>query len=500
MTRDKTLLINVQNYSQRDNLSDGVQEDLNMPLGILYLGSYLNSKGYKVKLLDTRLRNKSEFFKGLKEDLSEVVLVGLSVMTPCIGNALGITKFVKEKDPLIKVVWGGIHATLFPESTVGNEDIDFVIIKEGENALLGLAEYLLGKGIRIYNIPNLVFIENDNIIKNRNCVQEDSQSNGITNYELLDMEGYLDRSILSGHKRRQAEIITSRGCPHRCAFCVNTIVYKSRWRCERLEQTMENLDSLIERYKVDHIFFMDEDFFCNRDRVKDLIAQIAKRNITWESNCRADYINDEYIDDNFLMHIKESGCIKLRFGLESGSQRILDLLRKEITVEQSLNAIEGLTRHKIIPSVSFMMGIPGETADDVIKTVDLILRLFVINRDIDIIGPLIFRPYPGSELFEKCRKNGLVVPENLNEWSDFYIHDALEEYSKGLPWFPCAYIFRRVWLCLCYLGKKSKSKILAWPIYCVVKFHIRTKLKFIYIDYSIYKFMKKFILRKNDFA
>jgi len=491
--KEKIILIYVQDYEEINAVSGYYTEELNMPLGILNLGSYLDSHGYRVRLLDTRLRNKSDFFDILHGELSDAILVGLSVMTPCVGYALEISKFIKDSDGLAKVVWGGAHATLFSGSTVHNEYIDFVIVKEGERGILGLAEYLLGKARKIHEVPNLIYKRDNNILENKVDTDNDPGSIGAPNYELLEIDTYIPRTNRLGHIRRQAEMITSRGCPHQCRFCINTIAYGNRWRSGLLEETVKSLDCLIERHRIEHVFFMDEDFFCERNSVKGLIDEIAKRGITWESNCRADYINDDYIDDDFLIRLKKSGCIKLRLGLESGSQRILDLLKKEITVKDSINAVEKLTGHGILPSVSFMMGIPTETKDDVMKTLELILRLFNKNLGIEIIGPLIFRPYPGSELFNLCQEQGLAIPESLSEWSDFYIHNLLEEYEHGMPWFPHAYIFKRAWLLLAYLNFEVKSSLLRQIIKLLVRFHIRTKLKFIKFDYCVYRFTKKIL-------
>jgi radical SAM superfamily enzyme YgiQ (UPF0313 family) len=278
------------------------------------------------------------------------------------------------------------------------------------------------------------------------------------------------------------------------------VVNQRRWRTEFVEQTLESIDWLLAHCKIEHLFFMDEDFFCNRDRAGVIIDEIAKRGITWESNCRVDYIKDGYINDEFLKRIKESGCIKLRFGVESGSQRVLDLLNKKITVEESIHAVKKLTEYKIEPSASFMMGIPGEAVSDVVKTMGLILELFSINRGIDIVGPQIFRPYPGSVLFEKCQERGLIIPKSLEEWSNFYIHSQLDEYANNFPWFADSYIFKRVYRLRRFLTFNIKSNLLRWVVIKIVKFHIITKLRFIDTNYLLYKMIRKFagiVLRRK---
>jgi len=491
MTSDKIVLVYVQDYLPDAAAYGYPPEDLNIPLGILYLGSYLNSIGRRVKLMDTRIHKKRDFFKVLQDELNGCMLAGFSVTTPCVKNGLEIADFVKKLNPSVKTVWGGVHASLYPDATVSSRIVDYVIVKEGESALSELAEYLLGNKKEITGIPNLVFKDNGNVKKNAIQNKNDFDSIGIADYALLDMEKYVERMIAPNRRRRQAEMLTARGCPYRCTFCVNTILYERKWRNEPPEITLGKLDRLIDDYKIDHVFFMDEDFFCNRKRTRSLIAGISKRKITWEANCRADYIKDDYLDDGFLDLLRKSGCVKLRFGLESGSQRILDLLKKDIAVEDSLNMAKRLNRYGIIPAASFMMGLPDETVSDIIKTTDLISRLSAVNPEMTISGPAIFRPYPGSELFRKCEDKGLAVPKTLDEWSDFYIHNNFDEYHNGVPWFSDVYIFKRVWLCLAHLRIGAGNKLFRWLARLIIRFHLATKLRFVETEYLLYKLVKK---------
>ncbi|MCM8792620.1 MAG: B12-binding domain-containing radical SAM protein [Candidatus Omnitrophica bacterium] len=492
MPKEKIILIYVQDFLGNDEYHKGyVPEDLNIPLGILYLGTYLNRYGFDILLLDTRLYKEDNFFKFLYIELiKDPLLVGLSVMTPSIRNALKITRFIKSYFKKIYTVWGGVHPTLYPDSTIRNENIDFLIVNEGEKSLLSLARYLRGNINKIGSIPNLVFIYENQIIKNEVSNPAELKDIGIPDYKILDIDRYTSRLISHRYIRRQIEVITSRGCIHRCAFCINSVI-NNKYRDEPIEQTLKNIDILINDYNIEHIFFMDEDFFINRNKIRYLLPELKKRKISWESNCRADYINPSYIDNKFLKEIKESGCIKLRMGLESGSQKILDLLDKDITIQKSMEAVKSLTKYGILPSASFMMGMPEEELIDIIKTLKLILKLYMINPKIEIIGPLIFRPYPGGKLFLKCQEEGLRIPQALDEWSDFYIHNLLEEYRYGLPWFSYSWIFKKVYLFLGYLRLVWKRKLFRYLSIPMIKFHIITKLKFINVDYAIYKCIKK---------
>lgn len=477
---NKIILIHVGNFYDGKN-----EDELSPPLGIIYLGSYLVNHGYNVKLMDVRLKNKNECFLELEQALPNSILVGLSVTSPLIKEALTISKIIKTLNPTLNIVWGGFHATLFPESTLQNELINFVISGEGEKGLLRLIEYLLGKR-DITEVPNLIFKKAGEIIKNYTEPGEDLTNIGIPNYDIMDFKPYILEDIFITDKIRM-DMLTSRGCHARCAFCVNSIIQKSRWQAEPIEQTLHNVDTLIERFRIESICFIDEDFFCDLRRVKNLLPEFAKRNIIWNAGCRADYIRDGFIDDAMLKMLYDSGCRGLRFGLESGSQRMLDLLNKGITVEQSLKAIKKTESYHMSANASFMMGMPDEALDDVLKTLDLILKILKINPKIAILGPQMFRPYPGSALFNRCVEKGLKISPSLNDWSNFFMREFPIYNRENYPWLSNPGIFRKVSFCMRYLYKGFLPLRLR---FAMVKFHVRTRLKFIGIDYCVFKCAK----------
>lgn len=490
MPKDKIVLVFVQDYCL-DCWQEYVDEECNVPLGILYLGTHLYNHGFKVTLLDTRLETKDNFLKLLDQELAGAFLAGFSVTTPVIKEAVALSRYVKEKDPRVQTVWGGAHPSLFPESTIANEYIDYVIIKDGEEGLLALANYSLHRTGALADSTNLFYKNGSAIARGRQQEKSQVTGVGVCRYDLLPIKRYIVRKTEEGVIRRQLEVLASRGCPHHCRFCINTVLYHNRWHGYPMEEVLKTVDSAIKEYGITHIFFMDEDFFCNRKRAEEFIHELTKRMITWESNCRADYISPSYIDDSFLKAIKESGCVKLRMGLESGSPVVLNSLTKGITVKQSIQAVRRLTNAGILPSVSFMMGVPGETAGDVLKTLSLILKLQFINPRLQLIGPLLFRPYPGSDLFQECLQRGLKQPQGLSEWSDFYIHQELEQYTGGFPWFKEAGIFKRVWIFvahLSYMRARLSAKVF---VYCVLKIHLLTRLRFIGINYLFYKLARK---------
>jgi radical SAM superfamily enzyme YgiQ (UPF0313 family) len=275
----------------------------------------------------------------------------------------------------------------------------------------------------------------------------------------------------------------------RCAFCVNSIIQKSSWRPESIQQTCRNIDTVIKLYNVEHICFTDEDFFCNLPRIIQLLPEIAKRKITWDACCHANRIRNGVLDDSMLSKMYEAGCRGLRLGLESGSCRVLNMLNKDLSPQQSLYAIRQILKHNIMPNAAFMVGLPDETLDDVLKTLDLMLMIFKINpKIVEKKGPSIFRPYPGSVLFKKCIEKGLKLPQSLNSWSNFFMYNRTTVYDKNnYPWLDKPDDIRKVGLWIQYLNKQYLPY---WFRRMIVGFHLKTRLKFIYIDYSVFRFFK----------
>jgi anaerobic magnesium-protoporphyrin IX monomethyl ester cyclase len=485
MHTKKVILIHVGNFCEYKP-AIGIPP----PIGIIYLATYLSAREFNVIIIDTRCFDKNSFYVYINKMLPDALLVGLSVMTPLVKEGLEITDYIKSLFPSLPVVWGGYHATLYPESTIAYTNIDYCIVDEGEQGLLSLANVLCNKK-NLIDVTNLFWKKENAIIQNEVSLGENLDTIGIPAYQLFDYAPYyVEKSTFT--QRTKIDILTSRGCNARCAFCVNSIIHKNRWRHESMSQTLLNLDAVIARYHAAHICFADEDFFCDQQRLKYLLPEIKKRNITWDANCRADHLRDSYLDDETLSLMYDSGCRGLRFGLESGSQRVLDLLHKGLTPQQSLHAIRQSLKHGIIPNASFMMGIPDETREDVLKTLALILSIRRINQKIDILGPQIFRPYPGSVLFNKCVEKGLRLPQTLHNWSNFFIYNNVAINKENYPWFSQPTIFHKALLWRQYLEKKYPP---FWLRYLLLMFHIKTKLYFINFDYVTFKFIKS-VIRK----
>jgi anaerobic magnesium-protoporphyrin IX monomethyl ester cyclase len=393
-------------------------------MGIFCLATYLDQRGVEVKIIDeARQHNCAEL---IKNELSNVDFVGISAMTTQLPSALDISKKIKDYNKNIKIIWGGFHPTLFPESTIAHPLIDIAVIGEGEETLW---EIINKKGKNLESIKGIAF-------------KKENKTTITPERPLLKIEDLpapkwklMPSDIID--KLSKVPIHTSRGCPHRCTFCVNAIT-KNQWRARPPEQVIIDIKNVLSGpcAKKNHIVFWEENFFVDKNRAKKILQGLIedKINISWSTTCRADYFKDDFINDEFLDLIKKSGCELLSMGAESGSPRILEKIQKDVTPEEIIYSAKQCVKYNIDPIYSFMAGLPGEAWKDIKKTLYLIDVLTKINRRVKIIGPQTFRPYPGSPLFKECISMGWHPPLSLEEWAKAMSGELNYMDSHKLPW------------------------------------------------------------------
>lgn len=416
-----------------------VDANLNIgpPMGLWSIGTFLVEAGYEVFLLDGAV--DKDYKQHLRELLkNHFIFAGISVMTPQIPTALEIAGMIRSQSPGLPIVWGGVHVTLFAKQTVESGYADIGVVGLGESTSLELARSLSLK-LPLADIRGIVYREGDKIIATPPREFPGSMDDfPLPNYRLLDLGQYLDKdySLIGGGNVRSMKMQTGIGCPYRCAFCINKIAYRGQYRFKSAPRILEEIEYLLKEYSVTHIDFRDEDFFANKKRLLEFLAGINDRKLrfTWNANVRANYFSESFLTDELVARIRQSGCIALSMGAESGSQRILDKILKGIRLEQVKHSALVTKKHGIYMAYSFMMGIPGETKEEVYQTLDLALWLSSVSKDHYIIGPQVFRPYPGSELYQECLGLGLQEPATLAEWAKNYAQAEGYLSVDSLPW------------------------------------------------------------------
>lgn len=466
----RVLLINPPFNIFKDNY------DTSISVGILSLASYLDNQGIEVKIVDAiRQRNYLEL---IKSELAKVNLVGLSVMTTQIDPALKISKMIKEFNPQLPIVWGGVQSTLFPQQVVEHPLIDLAVFGEGEQTLLELVKAIDHK--RFEDVLGLAFKKKGKVLVNQKKPFLKMDQIPLPNWSLLADEVLENISLVPTH--------TSRGCPHQCSFCINSITCNV-WRGYSAQSVLTGIKRIkqIPYFRNKPMRFWDEEFFTNIQRAKEIIQGMIKMGlvIPWETTVRVDYIKPSMIDNDFLGLLKQSGCYLLSFGGESGSVRILKKINKGITPEQIIHSAQMCLSHDIIPQYSFMVGLPGETKEDIDQTIKVIDQLVKLSPQVQILGPQAFRPYPGSVLYQECLASGWQAPQSLEDWAKA-IRDKLNYLSpRNFPWLKNvdlvesleAYVRFGAHSIKSALGSTIKaSKLLKLPF--VLLCQLRWKLKF----------------------
>lgn len=416
--KNKILLIQPRNLQFLNNYP---------PLGLICIGSALEKAGYEVKILPTsRYENYKEI---IEEECKNCLLIGITVLTLEVPHAIEISEFIKEKCPEIPVVWGGWHVTLFPEQTVESLLVDYVIVGDGDELIVELANNLRDKK----KMKN-------HLLTNKKHVNMEKLP--IPNYDLvMKLEEYFNEDLTDkfneylDYKIRWFPYQSSRGCPGRCKFCINTVTNNRAFRKKSAEKAVSEMDYIIKKYKINHFKIIDDNFFVDIKRVREIAKGILEKKLecTWDVECRVDYFKEGYLDDPTLSLIRKAGCVQFTLGLESGSQDALDRMMKETTVEQNEYAVKQLDKHDIVPRSSFVIDIPGDKREDLLKTQKFINCLRKYKKYTG--GMATYRPYPKSELHEILVNQGYIKePENLMGWKSGYNVKLYGMYDAKKPW------------------------------------------------------------------
>lgn len=412
------------------------------PLGLSYLSSTLKKAGHQVTIYDADCNKNSKgmdytrlpekyliYLKELKnpenpiiKEISEAFfkyqpdIVGITVMTPKAASAFTIASLAKKYNKDCSVVFGGPHATLKAEEILKNtRDVDFVVSGEGEVVLLELINALQMKGNNFSTIQGLSYRQGDKTVHNtiRSFIDD------------LDCLPFPDRETLLGSDTYTSEdmglLMGSRGCPYSCSYCA-TQIWTRKVRYRSLTNILEEIKYVHHRYGTRQFTFKDDSFTVNRKRVTEFCNTLidAGMKVNWDCNTRVDLVDSE-----LLRTMKKAGCNSIKVGIESGSERILKLMDKGITLERVEEAARLFREVGIHWTAYFMMGIPTETKEDVKKTLDL---LYKIRPSFASIG--VYEPFPGTKLFDVGVEHGLVNKEMVYE--DFFARIPSDYYLKDI--------------------------------------------------------------------
>ena len=384
------------------------------PLNIASIAGSLLEKGYKVQIWDFDVEPfEEEAFKERLKAFSPLV-AGITCYTPTVINAHKIATVIKKHMPHIFTVVGGVHVSALPEQTLEEfENFDAGIAGEGEEAMLELADRLM-RNDGIEDVRGAVFRENGKVrVNERRLPIKNLDSLPFPARQLLNIPLYKGQSH-RGFSRgflNITEIMTSRGCPNRCIFCASDVVMGGSVRFRSADSVKREIAQCVERYSFNHFTVSDDTFTLKEDRLYDICDEFARRRISWNCNARVWPLSRK-----MLSKMAKSGCKGISFGVESGSPRILKLIKKNVTIEQIREAFAWSKEAgiKLVEANIIIGSHPSETKEDISMTQAL---LSSISPDIVMISVMV--PYPGTEVYNIMREKRLLF--DGKRWDSFVL-------------------------------------------------------------------------------
>lgn len=385
-----------------------------LPLGLLSIAAMPHQRGYPVTIIDQRVDDhwQQRLEIAVKKD---PLCVGITCMTgKQIHHALEAARIVR-KHTTAPLVWGGVHTTLMPDQSLDSPYVDIIVLREGDLTFMELVA-ALDKKEPLTSINGIYYKKGGKIIKNpdRGFIKNLDELPELP-YELVNVDAYASLNI----EGKSLDFVSSRGCPFKCSFCYNTYFNKRTWRAFSGKETVRRLKHFVEKYQVKTVYFQDDNFFTDLNRIKEILQGIIdeKLDINWGTlGLRVD--TAIRIDDELWELMAKSGCINVDIGAESGSQRILEMVDKQITVEDLLAVNKKIAQYPFIVKYTFIVGFPTETKQEMFSTIQTCLQLVRDNKNA-YTPVFVYTPYPGTPMYDFALQHGFVPPKKLEEWGYF---------------------------------------------------------------------------------
>ena len=359
------------------------------PMGLALLAAVLEKEGYPASVIDANvLRLGPEAVVTLA---TETDVIGLTAMTPTIGAALSIARYLKQAKPDLTIILGGTHATLLPEETLTNApEVDIIASGEGERTIVRLLK-AIEHNQALDDIPGISYRKDGKVISNPPpAANIDMDSLPFLAYHMLPWPKYKPHPP-HGRAHPFAAIITSRGCPYQCSYCSKP-VFGSKFRAQTPKRVVSEISYYQKRFGIKELAFYDDVFTLDTKRAYAVADEIlsAGLKIDWTCETRVNLVDKE-----LLRHMKQAGCYAIAYGLESASPDILSTLSKDITLEQAEAAVR-LSQEVGLQTIGyFMLGSPGESPETINQTIQLAKRL-----KLDFAQFSVTTPFPGTRLYD----------------------------------------------------------------------------------------------------
>jgi len=404
------------------------------PLGLAYIAAVLEKEGYEVKILDCIVEGSlkgspyrnGEIRYGLSDDDIKARIrefsphiVGVSCLTSNkYKDAHNVCRLAKEIDQSIPTVMGGTHPTVLPEATLADANVDFVVLGEGEYTARDLL-HTLATGDDLAGLDGIGYKDHDEIrIIPKTRYIENLDELPFPARHLLRMDRYSTTvSPHSGIKRTPfTAMISSRGCPARCTFCTIRKVWGPAHRMRSAGNVLAEIEHLVRDYGIKEIHFEDDNLTTNKQRALGIFNGLIQRKLDITCNSPSGLALFT-LDEELLRKMKECGYYSISIAIESGDADVLKkLMHKPVNLDKA-RRIAKITRDLDLKVKGFfILGYPGETKEQMKRTVD-----FAASLDLDWAIFFIATPLPGTELEAICQKNDYLIHKNLDYVRSFFV-------------------------------------------------------------------------------
>jgi radical SAM superfamily enzyme YgiQ (UPF0313 family) len=374
------------------------------PLTLALVAAILRKEGFTVNLKDCS--NDDISFEHLREIVKafKPKLVISNTSTPSIDSDLKVASLTKEIDKDIKTVFFGIHPTALAEEVFrDNTDVELIAHGEPEYTLRDLA-IALRDNLSLSSVKGLIYkADNGEVIRNEERpFIENLDELPYPAWDLVNIDGYR----LPITNEPFLLVLTGRACPYPCTFCAAAAFYGKKPRLRSWQKIVGEMKHVKGRFNINNFLFWSENAICDREQMYDIARGLEREvpGVKWVCNGRVDQMDEE-----LLTAMKKGGCWMIGYGVEAGTQRVLDLMKKNIKVEDIERAVKLTKKVGIEVTGHVIVGYPGETREDILSTMKLLKKL-----DLDYMQVYCCVPFPGSALYEEAKKSGWIAS---NDWS-----------------------------------------------------------------------------------
>jgi radical SAM superfamily enzyme YgiQ (UPF0313 family) len=454
---------------------DNVRSKPALPLSLLHASS-LVAREFDVVLIDQRVQ--PDWQKRLEREMvAGPLLLGITCYTgPMIAEALAAARIARAAGPDVPIVWGGVHVGLLPEQSLRHTLVDVVVRSEGEGPLRELARSL-ARGGHLSEVPGISWLDGDRYVENAAEPFMDLDAAPEIPYELVNVEDYMP--LYEG--RRSLYLESSRGCPFPCTYCYNVYFNDRKWRAQSPDRVLERIQHVHERFGVEDVYFVDDDFFINPQRSRGIVEGLCDIDVTWQVQ-GSDIVTIKKMDHDFLKLLKRSGFRRFTVGIETGSPRMRKRMRKAGTVEDIVESFRKVAAFDFIIFGSFISNTPGEGLEDIRLTVELIEKLHEVNPNFRNSPIYNYTPFPGTPMFEEAVEAGFEPPQSLEDWSSYsYEGNGFIRVGSQRPTF-----YERLYLTTLVNDRKVEEYTVPWWMRLGVNLYrpiARRRLRHLYFDF-----------------